>query len=842
MYQNIFVSRYDGHNPSMVYVWDDEEGLMRCKYQEFNYAYVPSDRGVLRSIYGDRVEKTYKYRFHDVTYEADVPKETRVLTDLYLDSDEPSEGHVTGLFDIEVDSTEGFPDIDLADKEITAMAFYIKERDEYTVFVLDKNDEIQPNTNKNVQIRRYDSEPELLVDFLQWYGEQGFTILVGWNSNRFDVPYLYRRLKRVLGENRANKLSPIGIVQWSDYRKKYQIAGVSSLDYMDMYKKFTYITKPNYRLDTIGLLEVDIGKIEFEGTLGDLFEQNIEKFIEYNLNDVEIIKALDEKLNLIELVRGICHVGHVPYEDYEHSTRFIEGTILTYLHRKGVVCPNKPEGGREEMKRRKESGDKGFTGAFVKDPEPGLYEWVYSMDLQSLYPSIIMTLNISPECKVGRVQGWDPNKHLSGDIEKYIVIVEDTIRKFNRDEFVKFMDDMNLSVSSNGILYDMNKLGVIPEILDVWFKERARYKSLMKEAYDGGDTELGEYYDRRQHIQKIFLNSVYGASGLPTFRFYDVDNALAVTASGQDVIKSSEKLVNEIYREKTGIKQDYCKYIDTDSLYFSIMELVNDSFDYDKMKELCINTSKQVEDKLNEFYGILVKRMFHVMGSHRLYIKGETISRRALWVVKKRYALHKVYDLEKEKDTDEITFKGLDVVRSTFPPAFSEFTENLLDRILKGADKQEIDSSILEFKSKIKDLHYSKIARNTAVKDIEKYDDNTETSLVKFKKGSPAHVKATIAYNRLLKARNLNVSYDLIRSGDKIKYVYLKKNPLRIDALAFKGYEDPPEVVEFIEKYIDHDGLFDRELKKKLDSFYNALKWGTIPTDINQSVYEFFSF
>ena len=227
------------------------------------------------------------------------------------------------------------------------------------------------------------------------------------------------------------------------------------------------------------------------------------------MQDVRIIVEIDKKMKLIELVRGICHVGHVQYEDYCYSSKFLEGTIITYLHRKGVVVSNKPADGRQLMNERVENDDEGFAGAYVKPPVPGLYDWVYSLDLQSLYPSIIMSLNISPETKVGFVTNWDVEKHRRGEIETYLVRDKDTdeVTRLSRDKFVKFMDDMHYYISSNGVLYDANKVGIIPEVLDKWFAERVEYKNLMKKYKNEGNKELAEFYDRRQHIQKIFLNS-----------------------------------------------------------------------------------------------------------------------------------------------------------------------------------------------------------------------------------------------------------------------------------------------------------------------------------------------
>jgi len=362
------------------------------------------------------------------------------------------------------------------------------------VLVLDKSG-VHPSCEKDdVDVVMYDSELSLLYGFLDLYEQIGPTIISGWNSDYFDVPYLYNRIKQQCGPNTAGRLSPIGKLKYSKFRSKYQIAGVSSLDYLDLYKKFTYNQQPNYRLDTIGRLEVNMGKVEYEGSLDELFRNDLEKFIEYNLQDVRIIVEMDKKLKLIELVRGICHLGHVTYEDYSFSSKFLEGTIVTYLHRKGIIVTNKPAGGREMMNDKMENEDEGFAGAFVKEPVPGLYEWVYSLDLQSLYPSIIMSLNISPETKIGFVTNWNIDKHVNEEMTEYLIrgTTDEQVVRLSRDAFLKYMKLEGLLISSNGVLYNGKTMGIIPEVLDQWFKERVEYKNLMKKYKNEGNTELAE--------------------------------------------------------------------------------------------------------------------------------------------------------------------------------------------------------------------------------------------------------------------------------------------------------------------------------------------------------------
>lgn len=838
MYQNIYIDSSGDESPT-VYVFDDQKGLMTLPWSDFNYAYVSDPTGKFFNMKGDRVSKTWRFsRTATNVFESDLPKETRVLTDLYLHDDTPSEGNITMVVDIEVSMVEGVPDVKTAKNPITAIAAYDPIAKHYSVFVLDTRKLYSDYTQDDKSIIFCPEERDLLHKFITFYEEVSPTILTGWNSNGFDVPYLYNRLLQVCGRSIANKLSPIGKVKYSDRLERYRIAGVSCLDYLDLYKKFTYVQQPNYRLGTIGLIELNMNKVDYDGSLDDLFRDDLPKFIEYNLQDVRIVVELDKKLKLIELVRGICHLGHVPYEDYGMSSRFLEGTIVTYLHRKNIVVTNKAKDSRALM-----DSEDSFIGAYVKDPVRGLHEWVYSLDLQSLYPSIIITLNISPETKVGMVLNWDMEEHFKKNIPNYVIQEPNSsvTMELSYDSFMKFLQDEQLTIGSNGVLYTNVKKGIIPEVLEKWFAQRVEYKDLMKKYVSEGNKDLAEYYDRRQHIQKIFLNSLYGVLGLPVFRFYDIDNAKAVTVTGRDVIKSTAKVVNKFYETSLGggTSQDQVVYIDTDSIYASAKALMDKS-ETDPM-QFTINLARKVEAKLNKFYDVFAKRAFNA-DTHRFYIKGESVASTGFWVTKKRYALDKVYNLETNEKVSKFIPKGLDVVRSSFPTAFREFSTEILKDILRGASKETVDKKIINFKDSLSLRNITDIVRNTSANNVTEYMSEGVSGFAPNKKATPAHIKAAIAYNLLLKHWKLDNQFEPIRDGEKIKYVYLIKNEYQIDALALKGYKDPPQILEFIDQRIDYNKLFQTELENKLEDFYSALNWGALPTSINQKADDFFSF
>lgn len=819
MYQNIFVNKKD----HTVYLWDDKKGLVTFKNKP--YAYKKSPNGMYRSMYGDKLEKVTRYRYEDTgLFESDVPIETRNLIDLYEDDDEPSTGHCVMNFDIEVSMEGDLPDTEKANNPVTAIAWHDSCTNNYVVLILDKENKITDYSNDEVSVYSYDNERALLSHFLDFYQEISPTILTGWNIDGFDVPYLYRRLARVLGQEEANRLSPIGHAYFHPFKKRIVIAGVSCLDYLVLYKNFTYSVEPTYRLDAIGRKEVGIGKIEYEGNLDDLFSSDIEKFIEYNLNDVKIVVEIDKKMELIELTRSICHVGHVPYEDILFSSRYLEGALLTYLRRHNLVAPNKDPEGRERFNEIKGDESKKFSGAYVAAPTPGKYKWVFDLDLTSLYPSIIMSTNISPETKVGVLDKWSPEDFCDGK-QTEVGFRGDT---YSADEFKTFLKENNLAISSNGVMYTKEKVGLIPAILDQWFNQRVEFKNKMKEYGNAGDDAKYVFYKRRQHVQKILLNSLYGVLGLPIFRFYDVDNAEAVTTTGVSVIKFSRKIANHYYNKTLGDTEDHCIYIDTDSVFFSALPIVEktmpnvDVDNDDEMATAILEVADNVQTFINKSYDVMAKRFFNIE-EHRYDIKQEVISKASIWLAKKRYAQWIINN--NGVACDELEVKGLDVVRSSFPTRFRAFMTEILKDILKDIPKQEIDDKIVALKRQVKNESVQDIAKTSAVKNVTKYLKMMDKGAVvgECAKSTPAHVKASIIHNQFIK--KFKIQAEPIRNGEKIKWIYLKNNELGLDALAFRGYEDPPELMEFIEKYADKDKLFERELEGKLRDFYDALDW-----------------
>ena len=825
-----------------MHVWDDVRGYMSFPYTR--YAYEPAERGEYTSIYGDKLTKIYKFKKDDPNlFESDVPETTRALVDLYSDSDEPSTGHVILTYDIECEMESGLPNPEEAKNALTSIALHDSATNQYWVLVMDVTGKMVEKTTDKAIVIPFTDERDMLMKYLELYEMINPSIVTGWNIDYFDTPMLYNRIKRLLGERQANRLSPIGQCFWSPYRKRFFMAGVSYLDYITLYKKFNYGELPNYRLDTIAQIELGRGKIEYSGNLDQLFRDDIDKFIEYNLVDVELVVEFDKKLEFIDLCRGITHAGHVTYEDFVYSSKYLEGALLTYLRRRNLVAPNKPADREERMQAIRDNNEEKFIGAYVKPPIVGKYEWIYDLDLTSLYPSIIMTLNISPESKIGKIQDWDANKFVKGEVDTYY-IGDNSISKEN---LRKYLDDSKFSVASNGVLYRTDTVGCIPGILDLWFAQRVEYKNEMKKYGKAGDKEKYAFYHKRQLVQKILLNSLYGVLGLPAFRFYDVDNATAVTTTGQTVIKSTADMANIKYNKELGTPDaDSNIYIDTDSVFFSATPLLDKrnptwrDNDQDTIAGFVNEIAEEVQDYLNNFYDILSERILNVpKDKHRLEIKKEYVAKAGLWIAKKRYAQWIISD--NGVPVDKLDVKGLDVKRSSFPKAFQECMGTVLIDILKGKTEEEISDYVLDFKKKMINRPIDEIAKNSAVKNLSKYMPKGKRQLFTTMKGTPAHVKAAISYNDCLKHFDAPFKYEPMKNGDKVKWVYLKNNPLGLDGLAFTGYNDPPEIENFISTYIDHNKIFERELKGKLQDFFDAIGWSDVVSE-QRTAEKFFSF
>lgn len=808
-------------------------------------------------------------------FESDVPAETRVLMDTYVDSDEPSKGHKVGVIDIEVSTEGGFPNMETANKEITGISLFDYLTKTCYVFILDKDhkidskeEEVEPWLPKDWKIttdeerqkvkivtRSFDDEDNLLISFMDKWQECAFTIVTGWNVDYFDMPYLYLRLKNCLGAKAAKCLSPIGAAYVNGFSKKLTVGGISVLDYILLYKKFSGKMEPTYALGPIGQKTVGIGKIQYHGNLNDLYKADINKFLEYNMTDVKIVVALDRKLKFIDLARNICHVGHVPYDNFHMSSRYLDGATLIYLKRNGgLIAPNKPSQGRQDYEDRLEEGEEGFSGAFVKEPVPGRYNWVFDLDLTSMYPNIIISLNISPETKVGKLENYSVESHVKGELTNYRVGQAD----YTPQEFGEWIEKCNYSLSSNGVLYRQDKRGVIPILLDLWFKQRKDMRKKAAEFKKAGDMEQYNFYNQRQAVWKILLNSFYGVLGLPVFRFYDVDNAEAVTTTGVDIIKTTAKAINVYYKQAldTAEDGDWVIYSDTDSCFVDSIPIIKKRFpnidlnNEDDMTKAIMSVTTEVQSYVNQFYNVMAKRFFN-LNKHTFDAKQEVISKSSFWLAKKRYAQWIIHEEGALLKQPRLEVKGIDVVRSSFPASFRKFMDSFLRKLLTDVPKKELDDMILKFREDMKTFDVLDIAKNTSVKFISQdgtKNYNPDSRLpFHFELATPAQAKAALAYNDLLIKLGLERDFEPIHHGQKIKWVYLQTNQYGLDALALKGDgNDPDEIIDLVNQLVDRKKMFEQELKSKFangknDGIYDVFKW-TFPNPAMKTASQFFDF
>ena len=821
-----------------MHIWDDKFGHQTFRYKK--YAYVKNRTGSYVSLYGDKLKRVNKWdKEQPGMFESDVNPEIRVLVDNYTASDEVSVGHKTLIFDIEVEVTQGFPNIKKAENKITSIAFNDPILNIYFCYVLDPLSKLETDVKRanGDIIVSFKDEYDLLNAFFKKYMEIQPTILTGWNIEFFDVSYLYNRACQILGQNIANLLSPIQQVYWSDFHNRYKIAGVSILDYLALYKKYTFSQRPSYRLDAIGEYEIGEKKVEYEGTLNDLYENDLEKFVQYNLQDVKLVKKLDDKLDFIEIARGLAHLGHIPYEDVFMSSRYLEGAILVYLRKNNIVAPNR-------QKKDENTKYEKFMGAYVQEPQSGKHNWVYDLDITSMYPSCIMSLNISPETKLGKIEGWNPEEFLKKDNKKTYSLTNkgNLITRYTETELKRMFENESIGIATNGVMYRTDKDGLLPALLKKWFDERVEYRKLSKKFHESGEKEKSDYFDRRQHLQKIVLNSLYGVLGLPAFRFYDIDNAEAVTYTGQTLIKFTKKAVNAYYNKELNDTEDYCIYIDTDSVFYSATPLIKkrypdlDMSNDNQMTKVILNIAGEVQSYLNRGYDYFAKK-FCNLDKHRFDIKQEVIAKSGLFVTKKRYGLKIVND--NGKKVNKMLVKGLDTVRSSFPDAMRVMLNKLLEDILMNVPKKELDKFIINFKNSMKLMDFNKIAIPISVKGLHKYRKKEGFIFKSHYLRTPVHVKSALYYNDFLKYKKISRQYSEIHNGDKIKWIYLKQNPLGIETIAYKGHEDPPEVLDFIREYIHPDKIYTKALYKKIMRLYRSMKWSE-PTDASKTIERFF--
>jgi len=859
MYQSIYYDR-----PTYTYyLRDDEKGWMDFKYTPELYKITPN--GPLETLDGKRATPVDKYEWRDTSlYEQDVDKCTRVLIDLYKDSDDAPKFQNIVYFDIEceIGGTLTSEYIKTAPMKMTSVAIYDATTKKHYCLILDEKQQLTSIEEENRQVKPYTTEANMLSAFLDLWEQLDPTIITGWNSGFFDVPYMYYRICNVLGKEQAARLSPIRKFNFTEWNQSQpiEIGGINHLDYMLLFKKFIVKQEPSYKLNDIGTKYVKLGKVDYEGSLDKLFIDDINKFIEYNIRDVEIIIELEKKLKFIDLTIAIGHLCHTPYEKIYLSTSLNDGAILTYLKRQGIVSPNKPTTTNPALK---ESTDDEYAGGYLKEPVPGLYEWVIDLDFTSLYPSIIRSLNIGIETLVGRIvnNGKYDNqwtyaelKEMNGDdlivIEKLNENFTTTKAQVSVNKVVNMIESNQWITAASGAIFRTDKSSVVCEVLTDWFNKRVEYKNLMKKAYKAGDAEKGEFYNRRQHAYKIKLNDVYGCYAINGWRYTDGHKIIssAITLTGQRVTQESIKFVNKWMNKKLNtVDKDYVVTSDTDSLFVQVKDILLLKGIDTTNKEECVKgtleIATEVQKVANEYIAEFAMEAFHIPTNrqHFFELKQEVVIERGYFAGKRRYAMAIVN--KEGVPVDEMIMMGLDMMKSNMPPLYKKFGHSLLTEIMAGKPKLDIDKYIVDFKTSLDQLHWGDLARPTGVKQINSYIAKRPSPgeiFSEFKLKAPINTKAAVYYNDLLKFKKADKKYTRFTEGDKMKYVSLKPNPFNINVIGFTGYNDPEFITSFIDKYVDREDAFNSVLLNKLTGIYSDLGWD-FPV-LNAKVLKFFKF
>ena len=843
---------------------DDKSGWHEFKFQPTYYKRVDEyEEGAQPVLTGGWAMPTTKYNKDDTNLlEKDINKELVVLRELYYKYDDviPSYHNIVHL-DIEIEMGGALtPEyIKAAPMPITSIALIDMTTKTKICFIVDKSKEIEETNQDGKQIIPCGSEKELIKRFLDKWEELDPTIVVGWNSAYFDIPYMYFRIKQVLGDE-VLRMSPIRKVNYREFNGEIQvsIAGVNHLDYMLLHKKYIMKEEPSYKLGEIGTKYVGLGKLEYEGNLNTLFKNDKNAFIDYNLRDVEIIEKLEEKLKFIELTIMISHICNIPYESIYYNTVMNEGAVLKYLKREGIVSPNKPTTHNPSLKANNAS----YAGGYLLEPIPGLYFDVIDLDFTSLYPSIIKSLNLGIETLVGRIRVEDnPTYEQHHSLEKLKLRNPDeqvTIEKLNKSNYtlksaqikigdlIKLIEKNEYTLSASGAMFRTDEKSVVSTILAGWFDKREYYRGLKKKAGKEENWENYKLYDLFQHAFKILQNAMYGTFAIHGWRYTDgqLICSAAITNSGQRLTCESIDFVNNKINTELGVEKQHICISDTDSMYIVLGDLLKHRYPDLKPEEKNDKTLKlaiEIQDEANADLNRICKSLYNIEpNTHYFQLKQEVICSSVLTTGKRRYAM---YVTNKEGvAVEELDMKGLELMKSNMNKLFKKFGEDFIKNILFGKEKSEIDNDIVTFYKTLKTLDPRQLGKPTGVKQIHAYHLPAKAGdmFSGFKIKAPYNTKAAIRYNDLLKFKKLDKKFESIIEGDKIFVINLKQNPYNLETIGLPNAQVPPAIEEFVKTYIDVEEIFDSLLANKLKSLYLDLKWD-FPA-LNKNVGKFFAF
>jgi DNA polymerase elongation subunit (family B) len=708
--------------------------------------------------------------------------------------------------DIEVASENGFPDTESCSEEILCIT--IKDLNTKKVFTWVNREFDVPD---NVHCFLCDNETKMMENFISWWVENTPDIVTGWNCQLYDIPYICRRVNRILSEKWMKSLSPWNKVTENEIyikgRKQisYDILGVSILDYLDLYKKFTYTNQESYRLDHIAFVELGQRKLdhsEFD-TFREFYANGWQKFVEYNIFDVELVDRLEDKMKLIELAVTMAYDAKVNFDDVYSQVRMWDTLIYNFLKEDNLVVPPKRSSNKDEK----------YEGAFVKEPIPGLYDWVVSFDLNSLYPHLIMQYNISPETLLDR-------KHPTVNVDRLL------------EQQIDLSDLNGKTVCPNGSMYRTDIQGFLPKMMQRIYDDRTVYKKLMldakKEYEKTKEPDLIKKISKYNNIQmarKIQLNSAYGAIGNQYFRYYNLANAEAITLSGQLSIRWIEKKLNQYLNKHLKTEnEDYVIAIDTDSIYLNLGPFVDKVFSgREKTTESIVSFLDKVCRLEFEKY---IESSYQELATYvnafdqKMFMKRETIADKGIWTAKKRYILN-AWDIEGVRYTEpKLKIMGIEAVKSSTPAPCRQKIKDAL-KIIMTKTNDDLIEFIEDFRKDFQSLPVDSIAFPRSANNLRKFSSN----LTIYGKSTPMHVRGALLYNFWIKEKKLTHKYPMILDGEKIKFVMLKTpNKINENVLAFLQ-SFPPEFG--LDKHIDYDLQFEKSFLEPLKIILDIIGWKT---------------